>query len=103
MERDVLCPGRGLDAVGCDLHPGNFRGVGDALNLLDWGDSGVGHPLLDQPAFLGGLSAGVAAKTREHWNQAWRALLPGCEPERATRLLAPVSAARQAVIYRQFL
>jgi Ser/Thr protein kinase RdoA (MazF antagonist) len=86
-----------------DLHPGNFRGVGDTLNLLDWGDSGVGHPLLDQPAFLGGLSASVAAETREYWNQAWRARMPGCDPERATLLLAPVAAARQAVTYRQFL
>jgi hypothetical protein len=86
-----------------DLHPGNFKGVGDTLNLLDWGDSGVGHPLLDQPAFLEGRSSSVAATVREHWNQIWRALLPGCEPERAARLLAPVAAARQAVVYRQFL
>jgi hypothetical protein len=86
-----------------DLHPGNFKGVGDTLNLLDWGDSGVGHPLLDQPAFLAGLSMSVAATVREHWSHAWQVLLPGCDPERAARLLAPVAAARQAVIYRQFL
>ncbi len=35
-----------------DFHPGNFPGDGRALTLLDWGDSGVGHPLLDQAAFL---------------------------------------------------
>ena len=35
-----------------DFHSGNFRGAGEALTLLDWGDSGVGHPLLDQAAFL---------------------------------------------------
>ncbi len=34
-----------------DFHPGNFRGDGRALTLLDWGDSGVGHPLLDHLPF----------------------------------------------------
>jgi Phosphotransferase enzyme family len=36
-----------------DFHPGNLRGgTGSSLTLLDWGDSGVGHPLLGMPAFL---------------------------------------------------
>src|SRR5262249_54197558 len=34
-----------------DFHPGNFHGDGCGITLLDWADSGVGHPLLDQPAF----------------------------------------------------
>ena len=42
-----------------DFHPGNTRGVPgrtETLVLLDWGDSGVGNPLLDLPPFLGVLA-----------------------------------------------
>ncbi len=39
----------------------------------------------------------------DHWDRAWREALPGCDPARAARLLDPVAAARQAVIYRNFL
>ena len=35
-----------------DFHRGNVRGSDGRLVLLDWGDCGVGHPLLDQTAFL---------------------------------------------------
>ena len=86
-----------------DFHPGNFRGDGNRLFLLDWGDSGVGHPLLDQPAFLGRVPRDVVATVREHWLRLWRLAVSGADPERAAVLLAPVAAARQAVIYRRFL
>ena len=86
-----------------DFHPGNFRGDSRALTLLDWGDSGVGHPLLDQPAFLGRIPGDAVAAVREHWVQQWRAAVPGCDPARAAVLLAPIAAARQAAIYRGFL
>lgn len=86
-----------------DFHPGNFRGGGGHLTLLDWGDSGVGHPLLDMPAFLDRVPAGATAVVRAHWLRLWREAVPGADPARAAELLAPVSAARQAVIYRRFL
>jgi len=86
-----------------DFHPGNFRGDGRALTLLDWGDSGVGHPLLDQPAFLDAIPGDWAGAVRAHWLQQWRAAFPGSDPARASVLLAPIAAARQAVIYRNFL
>ena len=35
-----------------DYHPGNVRGTPGRLVMLDWGDTGVGQPLLDLPAFL---------------------------------------------------
>ncbi len=35
-----------------DYHPGNLRGEPGRLTMLDWGDTGVGQPLLDMPAFL---------------------------------------------------
>src|SRR6185295_6767078 len=86
-----------------DFHPGNFRGDGRALTLLDWGDSGVGHPLLDQPAFLDPIPDTAVAAVRAHWSQQWRDAVPGSDPARASVLLAPIAAARQAVIYRRFL
>ncbi|TBA68938.1 hypothetical protein ELH58_10250 [Rhizobium ruizarguesonis] len=86
-----------------DLHPGNFRGTERTLTLLDWGDSGIGHPMLDQPAFLDRVASEYAETIKEYWARAWLAWLPGCEPARAAGLLAPIAAARQAVIYRRFL
>ena len=86
-----------------DFHPGNFRGDGRALTLLDWGDSGVGHPLLDQPAFLDPIPDACIDAVRAHWSQQWRTAVPGSDPARASVLLAPIAAARQAVIYRNFL
>ena len=86
-----------------DFHPGNVRGPDERLVLLDWGDCGIGHPLLDQAAFLAGLREEDASAVRAQWARAWRAALPTCEPERAASLLEPVAAIRQAVIYRSFL
>jgi hypothetical protein len=86
-----------------DFHRGNVRGSPGQLTLLDWGDSGVGHPLLDQPAFMTRIDAGMVAAAGRHWHAAWRRVVPGCDPERAATLLAPMAAARQAVIYQRFL
>lgn len=86
-----------------DAHPGNFRGDGRSLVLLDWGDCGVGHPLLDQSAFLTRIPADDVARTQAHWSAAWRRWVPEAEPERAARLLAPIAAARQALICQRFL
>jgi hypothetical protein len=86
-----------------DFAPGNARGGNDRLVLLDWGDSGVGHPLLDQSAFMDRVPSRLVPALSEHWSALWREAAPGADPERAARLLAPVSAARQAVIYQAFL
>jgi hypothetical protein len=86
-----------------DFHGGNARGDEGGVVLLDWGDSGVGHPLLDQPAFFAGLAPERAAPLGEHWIALWKAAVPGSDPDRAAALLAPIAAARQAVIYRGFL
>src|SRR5439155_18060224 len=86
-----------------DFHPGNFRGDIALLVLLDWGDSGVGHPLLDQPAFLHSIPKEAVVPVREHWHREWRTAVPGSDPERAAERLAPIAAARQAVIYQTFL
>ena len=95
--------GLGDGLIHGDFHPGNFRGDGAALVLLDWGDSGIGHPLLDQSAFLPRVPPDAVAPIREHWNAEWIKHAPGSDPRRAATLLAPIAAARQAVIYRRFL
>jgi hypothetical protein len=100
-----------LDACGLpetlvhgDFHPGNLRSAGPGdLVLLDWGDSGIGHPMLDQPAFLERLSPEDATAAREVWAERWQREVPGCDPDRAAMLLAPVGALRQALIYQVFL
>lgn len=86
-----------------DCHPGNFRGTGQQFTLLDWGDSGIGHPLLDQSAFLEVVPPHHAEAVRGHWNGEWLARVPGCDPARAADLLAPIATARRAVIYQMFL
>ncbi|OWJ66759.1 aminoglycoside phosphotransferase family protein [Inquilinus limosus] len=100
---DIAACGLDDTLVHGDFHPGNLRGDGDTLTLLDWGDSGVGHPLLDQPAFLTRVPADAVDPLQRHWQGLWRAAVPGSDPDRAAALLAPVAAARQAVIYQGFL
>jgi Ser/Thr protein kinase RdoA (MazF antagonist) len=86
-----------------DFHPGNVRGDGSNLVLLDWGDCGVGHPLLDETAFLASIPRASIATVRRRWHRLWREAFPGSDPDRAARLLAPIGAVRQAVIYQRFL
>lgn len=81
-----------------DFHRGNWRGDGNRLVLLDWGDSGVGHPLLDLPAFLDAMPADWRPQMRARWLAA----LPGAA-DRAAQLIEPVASLRQALIYRAFL
>jgi hypothetical protein len=86
-----------------DFHPGNFRSDGTTLVLLDWGDSGVGHPLFDQAAFLFRISGAARPRVAAAWARAWRRARPGCDPQRGAALIAPIVALRQALVYRGFL
>jgi aminoglycoside phosphotransferase (APT) family kinase protein len=86
-----------------DFHPGNHRGDESTLVLLDWGDCGVGHPLLDEAAFLDRVPPDAVDDLRRHWHRLWTLAIPGSDPDRASLLLRPVAAARQALIYRKFL
>ena len=108
-ERFAAIDGCGLPAtfVHGDFHPGNVRG-GDAagtgaLTLLDWGDCGIGNPLLDMSAFLGRVPRDAVAAVRDHWVGEWRRHVPGSDPAVAAELIAPVAAARQAVMYQLFV
>ena len=80
------CPSRfeAIDACGLpdtlvhgDFHPGNVRGTPGALTILDWGDCGVGNPLLDLPAFLEAIEPSSRDRIRDHWLRAWTRRGPG--------------------------
>jgi aminoglycoside phosphotransferase (APT) family kinase protein len=86
-----------------DFAPGNARGRDDKIVLLDWGDCGVGHPLLDMSAFVDRIAAESVVPIKRHWAMRWRQAIPGSEPTRAAEILEPIAAGRQAVIYQGFL
>jgi len=86
-----------------DFHTGNLFGDDTHLVLLDWGDCGVGNPLLDRAAFVPRVPVDERADVLAHWDGLWRAAVPGCDPARAGELMEPVSALRQAVTYDAFL
>jgi hypothetical protein len=99
-----------LDACGIpdtlvhgDFHPGNWRSDGRSLVLLDWGDAGVGHPMLDMSSFEGYVSDDAKPRIRQAWIDAWKRARPGADPAHARALIEPIAALRRAVIYRGFL
>ncbi|MHB8529545.1 MAG: aminoglycoside phosphotransferase family protein [Caulobacteraceae bacterium] len=105
-------PGRMGDVAACglpdtlvhgDFHPGNVRGVAGAMRVLDWGEAGVGHPLLDQAAMFASIEPDHVEPVRGHWAEAWRAAAPRCDPMTAFGLLRPVAIAKQAAAYWNFL
>ena len=86
-----------------DFHTGNLMGDETSLTLLDWGDCGVGNPLLDRAAFLPGVPPNERSDVRAHWDDAWRAAVPGSDPARADELVRPVAALLRAVVYDGFV
>ena len=54
------------------VHPGNVRGSPGAMILIDWGEAGVGHPLLDQAAMFSSIGGDEGAAVRAHWARRWR-------------------------------
>ena len=86
-----------------DFHPGNLRGDGRQLTLLDWGDSGVGHPLFDLPAMVERIEPSSRDEFVARWARAWQERRPDADPVRAARLVEPLAGIRQALIYRHFL
>jgi hypothetical protein len=86
-----------------DFHPGNWRGDGGAPVVLDFADAHLGDPVLDglrMGHFLAGRRLDVARKT---WARAWREAVPGCAPERALAVGAPLAHLAYAVRYQEFL
>jgi Phosphotransferase enzyme family len=100
---DIASCGVPESLVHGDFHPGNVIGSEERLVLLDWGDSAVGHPMLDQAAFVQRLDEADRAVVIDRWTARWREAVPGCEPERAAALLEPVGALQHAAAYLLFL
>jgi hypothetical protein len=86
-----------------DLHPGNWRYGPGGLLLLDWGDSGVGNPLLDLPAFVERVADDDRPAVRRAWLGQWRHRHQQADVDRAAELVGPLAALRQALIYQGFL
>ncbi len=102
-DRDLAACGIPDALVHGDFHPGNTRGANGDVTILDWGDSGVGHPLLDLAAFTERMPAPQREVVQAHWITRWEREAPGSEAARAAALISPVGALRQAVIYRGFI
>lgn len=85
-----------------DAHAGNARIGCDPVVLFDWGDSGLGHPLLDL-AVLDPAADPDAAGVQAHWLDRWQSVVPGADPARAWALLRPVALLRGAVVMQRFL
>ena len=86
-----------------DFHRGNWRFDGRSLVMLDWGDTGVGHPMLDLSPLKEDLSDEAWAHVRATWVEAWHGERSGADPSRAAELIAPIALLRQAVMYQGFL
>ncbi|MDP9796424.1 hypothetical protein J2S43_004936 [Catenuloplanes nepalensis] len=84
-----------------DLHPGNAIVEHDTRVIIDWGDAFAGHPAFDILRLTEGMPEAPALI--ESWASRWRAAVPGCDPEHAVALLAPVAALRNAAVYAEFL
>jgi hypothetical protein len=86
-----------------DYHPGNWRGTGKDLAILDRGDCFIGNPLLDVPCLLDRVPVDAAPGLRDHWLDSWGARLPKADLQEAWRLVEPIAAGRLAALYLRFL
>ncbi|MEM6999925.1 MAG: aminoglycoside phosphotransferase family protein [Pseudomonadota bacterium] len=86
-----------------DYHPGNWRGVGNHLSVLDWGDCLVGHPLLDLSPVLRSISADDHDVLQQHWAGCWQRKVPAADVFTAMTLIKPLAALRMAAVYQMFL
>jgi hypothetical protein len=87
-----------------DAHAGNARiGAGAGPGIwFDWGDSRLGHPILDV-GVLARPGISHAEALRSHWLDRWRQAVPGSDPDRAWQLSRPLAALGEAVTYQGFL
>jgi len=86
-----------------DFHTGNVRWTDAGPVIFDWGDCGVGNPLLDLPPFDRNLASAHRPAARARWIEQWGLRAPGCDAARATALVQPIAELRLAVIYQCFL
>lgn len=86
-----------------DFHTGNVRWTNAGPVIFDWGDCGVGNPLLDLPPFDRNLAAEHRPAARARWIEQWTAHVPGSDAARAVTLIEPIAVLRLAIIYQRFL
>lgn len=86
-----------------DFHTGNVRWTEAGPVIFDWGDCGIGNPLLDLPAFDRNLAAEYRPAARSRWIEQWTVRAPGSDAARAVALIEPIAALRLAMIYQAFL
>lgn len=85
-----------------DFHPGNVVGDPGGQVILDWGDSFIGHPMLDELAFCRSLVASGRTAARDWFVADWARIVPGSDPARAARLLDPLASLLAALMYANF-
>jgi hypothetical protein len=109
----LLCdlPARVAAIAGCgvpdtlvhgDFHAGNVAGPLGRYVILDWGDSFVGHPLIDELAFVERLSPEVRSAARGWFVEAWEQTVPGSDPGRAVAVMEPLLSLLAADMYARF-
>ena len=69
--------------------------------ILDWGDSFLGHPLIDELAFTERSRRRAGSGPRVVRRRLGR-IVPGADPARAARLLEPMVSLLAAVMYANF-
>ena len=86
-----------------DFHPGNVRGTAGHYRILDWGDCGIGHPMLDLRASVEYFDRHDQQAAVDIWESEWSRQVPGCEARRAAELVRPLGPLYGAVAYQKFL
>ncbi len=84
-----------------DAHGGNVRVGTRPAVWFDWGDSAIGHPLLDLAVLDRAPPDGGAVEAS--WLEAWGRAVPGSDPVRAWDLLRPLALLRMAAVFQGFL
>ena len=87
-----------------DFHPGNVRGHAPAASRSSTGATAASATRCSTCRRSSrARAAGSRERVRAHWLDAWARPSRAATPDRAAGLLAPVAAARQAVIYQTFV
>ncbi|WP_232304050.1 aminoglycoside phosphotransferase family protein [Pseudofrankia sp. DC12] len=99
-----------LDACGLpetlvhgDFHSGNWRSGRTRGVILDFSESGRGHPTEDGVWPRECLPDDLWTLAADTWVAAWRESRPGSDPARALALAAPLGHLGHAVSYQGFL
>ena len=86
-----------------DFHPGNVRGSAGRYRILDWGDCGIGNPMLDLRPSLEYFTPYDQRGAISIWESEWSRQVPGCDARRAAALVRPLGPLYEAVVYQKFL